>query len=215
MDSGKKIARIGLFGGSFNPPTMAHKALSEFVLDALGLNELIWIISPHNPDKDPATLAPFDHRKNMVDKYLKNNVNMKSTDIEQRNNSSWTIDTVRSLRQLYPHEALFFIIGADNWQNFHLWGRDYEEILDHVSLIILERPGYEKAKNAESSRIFADKHVETADRLEPFGTWYILPHPQIDVAATQIREALQQGKEPPHLHSDIHDYIKEHNLYQK
>lgn len=215
MDSTEKMRRIGFFGGSFNPPTVAHKALADFAFDALSLDLLLWVVAPHNPEKDPATLAPFNHRYQMVKKYIEDRPAMQASDIEEKNNSSWTIDTVRNLRAMYPNDALYFIIGTDNWLGFHLWGRDYEQILENVSIVILERPEYEQAAHAAASGIFADMRADDPSALKPYGTWCILQNPQFNVAATHIRKALQNGEEPPHLHDDIHDYIKENRLYQK
>lgn len=206
--------RFGFWGGSFNPPTIAHEALAHFIVEKLALDRLFWVVSPHNPEKDVATLAPFNHRfqmvKNITDQYDTFNV----TDIEQRNNSSWTIDTVRSLRQEYPHDALFFMMGTDNWLGFHNWGRDYEQILDNVSLVILNRPGYESAHKAESSRIFKDVQVTNPSLLQKAGTWCIVDNPSFDMAATNVREALQRGEKPEQIASHTLDYIEQNNLYQ-
>lgn len=206
--------RIGIFGGSFNPPTTAHKELADFIYHELDLDHLLWMVAPHNPEKDPASLAEFNHRYQMVDLYLKDRPMMQPSDIEQRNQSSWTIDTVRLLRAQHPDDALFFIIGTDNWLNFHLWGRDFEEILlKNVSLVIMERPGYDAAIHAESSRIFADNRVSNPAELKPFGSWCIVSNPSFDVAATNIRKALKKGEKPQHLDAEIHEYIKKHGLY--
>lgn len=213
--NGVNAERIGIFGGSFNPPTIAHKALADFVFDALSLDRLLWVVAPHNPEKDPSTLADFSHRYQMVDKYLHDRPNMQPSDIEQINNSSWTIDTVRSLREIYPDQALVFIIGTDNWLGFHQWGRDHEQILDNVSIVVLERPGYESAKHAQAGENFKHLHVESPSDLKPFGSWSILQNPQYDMAATQVRQALQQGKAPPHIADEIYDYIKENQIYKK
>lgn len=208
------IKRIGLFGGSFNPPTTAHKALADFVFTELSLDQMFWVIAPHNPDKDPATLADFDHRFQMVDLYLQDREHMQPNDIEQQNQSSWTIDTVRLLRAAYPDDALFFITGADNWLGFHLWGRDFEEILTkNVSIVVLERGGYDHAEQAESSHLFADRRVATPEQLKPFGSWCIVKNPSYHVSATQVRQALQSGKTPSDLDDKVYEYIKNHNLY--
>lgn len=205
--------RIGLWGGSFNPPTLAHRAMADFVFDALTLDKLFWIVSPHNPEKDPATLAPFEHRVRMVEQAVIDHDGMQPHDIEQRNHSSWTIDTVRALRAEYPDASLFFIMGTDNWLNFHNWGRDFEQILDNVSLVVLNRSGYDSNETAESTRLFSEKRVASPDFLAPKGTWCIVENPQIETSATLTRTMLANGAKPTNIETEILDYIKENNLY--
>lgn len=205
--------RIGLWGGSFNPPTLAHRAMADFVFDALKLDTLFWIVSPHNPEKDPATLAPFEHRFRMVEHAVGDHDAMHPHDIEQRHNSSWTIDTVRALRAEHPDAALFFIMGTDNWLNFHNWGRDFEQILDNVSIVVLNRSGYDSNETAESTRLFANRRVASPDFLAPSGTWCIVENPQIETSATLTRQALRTGETPDNIHNNILNYINKNKLY--
>lgn len=208
----EKIQRIGLWGGSFNPPTLAHKALAEYVFSCLSLDRLLWIVSPNNPEKDPAQLAPFDHRLAMVARVLAGMPGMQASDIEQRNGSSWTIDTVKLLRRDFPDDFLFLIIGADNWLGFHGWGDGFDEILQHVSIVVLRRPGY--GVDAEAARLFADKQVAGPENLKKSGSWCPVDNPLIDMSATSVRHSVAKGERSTSIQAETADYIRTHGLYR-
>lgn len=207
--------RIALWGGSFNPPTIAHKALSLFTFNELRLDALYWIVSPHNPEKDIATLAPFKDRYVMVQQLLHDQPAMIACDIEETLGSSLTVNTVRVLRKQMPDNKLFFMMGGDNWLGFHQWAGGAQDILEQVSIIVLNRPGFDAIERAEATRIFADKRVDHPDKLTSAGSWYVLDNPSFDMSATQVRHALQEGQETQMIAPETLAYIQEHNLYKK
>lgn len=210
----KHFRRIGLWGGSFNPPTLAHKALADFTFSQLELDEMRWVICPHNVEKDPATLAPFEHRYAMVDMVLCNDEYMIPDDIEQKQGSSLTVDTVSFFREKYPEDYLFFLMGADNWLGFHKWGdRDTKAIFDKVSIIVMHRPGYPSLSTAVSNELFAEKQVHTVQSLKKSNSFLIIENPLYDVAATNVRKQIANNQHPEHIDKDVFDYIKKHNLY--
>lgn len=213
----KRIAkRIALWGGSFNPPTIAHKFLSDYAFSNLGLDLMYWIVSPHNPTKDPATLAPFDHRHAMVEQLLHGQPNRIASRIEQEQGSSWTIDTVRAMRRQLPDDYLFFMMGTDNWLQFHEWGDNYAEILDHVSIAVFNRPGLgQTSEQAEATRIFADRRVMSPQDLKKSGSFYLMKNPEFDMSATQVRNELARGQVPVAIAPVTLDYIREHGLYSR
>ncbi|MDB5478270.1 MAG: nadD [Alphaproteobacteria bacterium] len=210
---GAKTNRIGLWGGSFNPPTLAHKKLADFAFAALALDEMHWIVTPQNPEKDPATLAPFEHRFQMVSEVIADNPGMKADDVEQKLGSSHTINTVRALRREYPDDHLYFLMGADNWMGFHNWGKDYAEILDYVSIAVMYRPGYKRLEEAQATAIFADIIVRTPQDLQAKKTICFIENPMIDMAATQVRQALARGETPNQISAQTLNYIRYHRLY--
>ncbi len=205
--------RIGFFGGSFNPPTIAHKALADFAFESCGLDRLMWIVSPHNPEKDIKTLAPFADRLAMVEQVLAYRPQMSPSDIEQNLGTSYTIHTVRKLRQKYPDDTLIWFMGTDNWEGFHLWGTDYEKILHNVSIVVLERPGYSNVETCLSSATFSDQHVTSPQDLKPFNSWTVLSNELMDVAATEVRKAAGLGIKHEHITDETWAYIVEHGLY--
>lgn len=208
----KSGQRIGLWGGSFNPPTLAHKSLSDYAFSVLNLDLLYWIVSPHNPEKDAATLAPFPDRLAMVTQLLESQPDRVATDIEEKQGSSYTIDTVRKFRQERPDDHLFFLMGTDNWLGFHLWG-GYAEIMENVSIIVLQRPGGKTIEDAESTKIFADNRVDAPEKLGKSKSWYVLDNPVSAISATQARQELKEKNTSDILAPETLRYIREHGLY--
>jgi nicotinate-nucleotide adenylyltransferase len=210
------MARIGIFGGSFNPPTIAHKALADYAFAMLNLDKLLWVVCPQNVDKDPKNLAPFEHRMKMVELILSDRPKMEASRIEEHQFSTETIVTVSKLRKEHPDDHLFFLMGMDNWKSFHKWGDDYAEILDKVSIVVFQRPKYEGLDAIEASREFATARVELPSALQKSGSWIALENPLYDMAATQARDALAASRSAAlHdiLHADTLAYIKREGLY--
>lgn len=213
MLTSSKSDRIGLFGGSFNPPTLAHFALAQFMIDAGNLDRLQWVVTPHNPLKDRTTLAPFADRMAMVERLIAQQQNMQASDVEQTLGSSATLNTVRHFRDKQPHDDLFFFMGADNWQTLHLWGNDYPELFNHVSIIVLQRPGCGDLEMAPVTQEFAHMRYSSIEKLPGRGGWLVLDNPVMDVSATQVRTDIQAGKKPAQISEDTWQYIAARGLY--
>jgi nicotinate-nucleotide adenylyltransferase len=207
------MKRIGLWGGSFNPPTLAHQALAEYAFSALNLHELLWIVTPHNPEKDVQSLAPFAHRLAMVKQVLVNDTRMQVSDIEQRLGSSLTVNTVKYFRECFAEDHLYFLMGADNWLGYHGWGQDRHDIFDYVSLIIFNRPGCGRLEEAAATREFAERRVDQPRELKKSGTWCLIDNPLYDISATTIRRQLTLGELPTDLAPETLKYIRIHGLY--
>ncbi len=210
------MANMGLFGGSFNPPTIAHKDLADYAFSSLGLDRMLWVVCPQNVDKDPKTMAPFDHRVKMVELILADRPKMEASRIEENQSSTETIHTVRNLRATHPGDHLFFMMGTDNWKAFHQWGHDYAEILGEVSLVIFQRPGFEGLDAMPASKEFSAARVSKPSELQKSGSWIVLENPLYDMAATQAREALSAERHAAAqelLHADTMAYIKREGLY--
>jgi nicotinate-nucleotide adenylyltransferase len=214
QNNDKKQKRIGIWGGSFNPPTYAHAELASYVADKAGLDRLHWLVCPHNPLKDEMTLAPFYHRMAMVGQVIADKPRMIADDTEQRLGRSWTATTLKHLRTTqFPDDALFFVMGGDNWQQFHLWGDDRADNFDFASFIILRRPGFEGLEACLSSMEFGARQVANISELKPSGTWCILDNPVFDMSATEVRASLQQGKRSPFIAPETQAYIEANGLY--
>lgn len=211
------MARIGLWGGSFNPPTIAHKALADFAAATLQLDDLWWVVCPQNVDKDPKTLAPFNHRVAMVEQVLRDRPHMRASRMEEGQKSTETIHTVRAARAMHPDDHLFFLMGTDNWKTFHMWGADYADILKYVSIVVFRRPGYDDGlDHFPASTQFAATRAADPQKLPPHGGWIVLENPQYDMAATMARQALAAGRAADAagiLHPDTMAYIKREGLY--
>src|SRR3954469_13101886 len=104
--------RIGLLGGSFNPAHGGHRAISLFAIRALGLDELWWLVSPGNPLKDPAGMAPLAVRLASARAQARGTP-IRPTAIEAELGTRYTIDTLRALKIRYPHHNFIWLMGAD------------------------------------------------------------------------------------------------------
>ena len=140
--------RIGLFGGSFNPPHEGHLLVSRLALTRLRLDRLWWLTSPGNPLKDRSALAPLDLRMRTARALIRDR-RIVVTDIEARIGACYTIDLIRYLRARCPGVAFVWIMGADSLRSFHHWRR-WEEIFSTIPVAIVDRPGC--ALNAPATR---------------------------------------------------------------
>lgn len=131
-------ARIGLLGGSFDPPHQGHVHISRQSLIRFGLDQIWWLVSPGNPLKahQPAPLA----RRMAAAHAVLRHPRIIATNIEARIGVVNTIDTLRALRRLYPDRRFVWLMGADNLAGFHRW-KGWQDIARMVPIGVLARPG--------------------------------------------------------------------------
>jgi len=191
---------ILLYFGSFNPIHKGHIALAEWVVEQGMCDELIFIVSPQNPFKEQEGLAPEFSRYEMCEMACKASrypEQIKVSAVEfVLEKPSYTINTLRYLRENFGSEMKFSILmGADNIENFDKW-REYEEILRDYPLLVYPREGYSVEK-------FADKinFLENA--------------PLFDFAATDIRTMIAEGIDfRDKLSAEVAHYIIQNKLYR-
>jgi nicotinate-nucleotide adenylyltransferase len=131
----------GLLGGSFNPAHRGHRRISLAAIDRLGLAEIWWLVSPGNPLKNPADLAPLAARVASA-KAAARRAPIRVTAIERELGTRYTIDTLRALVRRYPRRRFVWVMGADNLAQFHRW-RNWRAIARTVPIAVFARPGYE------------------------------------------------------------------------
>jgi nicotinate-nucleotide adenylyltransferase len=131
--------RIGLLGGSFNPPHEGHLHISALALKRLGLDYVWWLVSPQNPLKSPRETAPFDRRiaraRRLVDERR-----VIVSDAERALGTRFTIDTLRALLRRFPELRFVWLMGSDNLVTFHRW-KDWPGIIEMIPVAIVLRPG--------------------------------------------------------------------------
>lgn len=191
--------RIGLLGGSFNPPHEAHRAISLTALKRLGLDQVWWLVSPANPLKDPSTLPSLETRVEAARK-LARHPRIEVTSYS--GGSAYTIDLLTALKRRFPGVQFVWLMGADNLAAFHHW-RDWEQIFALVPIAVFDRPGYRlKALASRAAQRFAPYQVDETDAggLASFipPAWTMLTHPLSGLSSTAIRtkgEAKNDKKE--------------------
>jgi nicotinate-nucleotide adenylyltransferase len=190
------LKRIGVFGGTFDPPHVAHLALARAALDALRLDELRWIPAGQ-PWQKSRVITPAAHREAMARLAIAGEPRFVLDRIEiEREGPTFTLDTVQAMR---GRGELFLIIGADQYATLHTW-RGWRELLGLVTLAVANRPGPMPPVHPDVLR-FSHR---------------VVPLPMLDISATDIRARVASGASidglvPP----AVARYIDSHHLYSK
>lgn len=130
--------RIGLLGGSFNPPHEAHRAISRFALTRLKLDRIWWLVSPGNPLKDISSLRELDARVAAA-QVIADDPRIQVSCLEATIGTRYTADTVAYLHRHCPGARFVWIMGADNLAQFHHWQR-WRSIADSLPIAVIDRP---------------------------------------------------------------------------
>ncbi|MDP5279447.1 nicotinate-nucleotide adenylyltransferase [Sphingomonas sp. DG1-23] len=186
------MKRIGLLGGSFNPAHRGHRKLSLHAIRALGLDEVWWLVSPGNPLKPEAGMAPFAARLASARKMARH-APIRVSDVEARLGTRYTADTLRRLPRLYPRHRFVWLMGADNLAQFHHW-RDWRRIARQVPIAVIARPGYNARAHASPAMSWLRRAVRPAGQAKQWTCWRLpglvlmrfRPDP---TSATRIRAA--------------------------
>lgn len=184
-------ARVGLFGGSFDPPHAGHAHVARTALRRLGLDQVIWLVSPGNPLK---TRTPADTRSRLeAIRSLAGERRMIASDIERRLGLRYSADLIRWLRLRHPNARFVWIMGADNLAGFSRW-RDWAGILRTVPVAVVARPGHPRGGGLapsfgrfRSARLPASAARRLALARPP--AWIFLPAPLKSVSSTALRAA--------------------------
>lgn len=190
--------RVGLFGGSFNPPHLAHLIVAETIREQFGLDVIWWIPAYQPPHKTGAALAPATHRLAMTQAAIARNPGFAVSDLEiQREGTSYTVDSVRTLQAKHPDHTFALLVGSDSLHGFSSWHKP-EEIIARVPLIVYQRPGTVTTKTEPA---FAERvHFANA--------------PLLEISGTEIRQRLRKGHSIRYLVPDgVRAYIDQHKLY--
>ena len=132
--------RIGLLGGSFNPAHEGHVHASEVALKRLRLDYVWWLVSPQNPLKPVADMAPFQQRIASAREMAGGYPRLRVTDMETQMGTRYTINTVMRLKERFPHIHFVWLMGSDNLLSFHRW-RDWKRLAKTLPIAIVLRPG--------------------------------------------------------------------------
>ncbi len=189
----------GLLGGSFNPAHKGHRQISLGALKALGLDEIWWLVSPGNPLKERAGMAPLPRRIASARRAAAR-APIRVTAIEQALETRYTIDTLRALVRLYPDRRFVWLMGADNLAQFHLW-RDWRRIARIVPIAVVARPGYDARALRAPAMGWLRRFVRPAAMARYWTKWrmpalVLLPLPPDRTSATAIRAANPHWHEP-------------------
>ena len=183
--------RVGLLGGSFNPAHAGHVHVSNLCLEQLGLDEVWWLVSPQNPLKPTADMAPFDKRLAGAKAVAKGDPRIRVSDAERRFGTRYTVDTLGALKAEHPDCAFVWIIGADNLRQMHRW-RGWRAIFGAVPIAVFPRAPYSlralggrAARRFDAARIPSSRARRLVSMAPP--AWVFLRAPLHGASATHIR----------------------------
>jgi nicotinate-nucleotide adenylyltransferase len=184
--------RIGLMGGSFNPPHEGHLICALTALRRLKLDQLWWMVSPGNPLKSGEGLAGFKERMAMS-RALAHDPKIKVTGFEAELGSPYTYATLRFVKQRYPSTRFVWVMGADNLATFDRW-QHWHDIARLVPIAVVDRPGWHlKALASPAARLLAGRRVpQSAAPLLPAMTppaWVLLSTRLSEASSTALRTA--------------------------
>ena len=183
--------RIGLLGGSFNPAHEGHLHISREAMKRLRLDAVWWIVSPANPLKDPATLAPFATRYAYAKRLTARHPRIYLCDMEERHGLHYTVETVRFLQCRFPQHRFVWLMGSDNLASFHHW-RQWVTIASVMPVAVLDRaPATHTALREHFALRFAAQRrplIALASAAAPaWNIAFIRRHP---LSATHLRKIL-------------------------
>lgn len=182
----------GLLGGSFNPAHRGHRHVSLGAIDALGLDEVWWLVSPGNPLKPKKGMAPLPARLASA-RRIARGAKIRATAIERELGTIYTVDTLAALIRRYPKRRFVWLMGADNLAQFHRW-RDWRRIASLVPIAVVTRPGYDASALKAPAWGWLRRFVRPASMARDWTTWrppalVLLTLPPDPTSATAIRAA--------------------------
>ena len=182
--------RIGLLGGSFNPPHAAHRAISLFAMKRLGLDRVWWLVTPGNPLKDTHGLPPLDQRAAAAEK-VAHDPRIEISCIEAVIGTQYTCDTLAYLRRRCATTRFVWIMGADNLAQFHRW-KHWQRIAALVPIAVMDRPPDSfRALASPAAKALAPYRIDerSAGRLatRDLPAWTFITGMKSELSSTRLR----------------------------
>lgn len=194
--------RIGMFGGTFDPPHLGHLALAEWARVQLGLERVVFVVAGQPPHKRGRQRSSAEHRLALTRRAVRGNpAFVVSTRELLRQGPSYTVDTVREFAEDAPRTQWYLLMGADMFDTFASWVQPHE-ILRHATLAVALRPGAKAPRRTPFDAI--GKGV----------VW--LDNPGLEVSSTQLRARAHAGASLRYVTPDsVARYIEQHRLYRR
>ncbi|MBC8588828.1 nicotinate-nucleotide adenylyltransferase [Paratissierella segnis] len=197
--------KIGLMGGTFNPIHMGHLIISEFIRVMFPLDKVIFIPSGLPPHKDN-DIAEGSHRMAMVKLAINSNPYFDISQIElNRVGKSYTVDTIEEIKNIYPDNELYFIIGSDSLLDLTSW-KDFESLVTKTNFLV-----YGRKENSEKSII--GRIDELKNKYN--SSFYYIRGPLVEISSTLIRDRIKNQMSIKYLvPGKVEKYIYENHLYK-
>jgi nicotinate-nucleotide adenylyltransferase len=161
---------IGLLGGSFNPAHRAHRRMSLAAMEALGLDEVWWLVSPGNPLKDKASDMALYAARMASARLMARRSRIKVSDFEVEAGTRYSVDTVAALLKRWPRSRFIWLMGEDTVPQFHQW-KDWRALARMVPIAVLSRPGYDDDARAARAMGWLRRFVRPASQARNWTEW--------------------------------------------
>ncbi len=191
--------QIGLFFGTFNPIHVGHVIIGNYIAENTTMQQVWFVVTPHNPLKQKATLLDDYQRLEMVHRALAPYDKLRPSDIEfHLPQPSYTVNTLQKLEEKYPQHSFALIIGEDNLHTLHKW-KNYQHLLAHYPIYVYPRIGSKKG----IPEVLNHHHI------------HLTQTPMVDISATFIRKQVEAGKNTRALMpAEAWQYMDEMNFYK-
>lgn len=192
--------KIGIFGGSFNPPHRMHRKIALYLIQTGYLDSVIFV--PTGDRYQKKNLVDSHHRYSMVKLMIEGYPELRVSDYELKNTLTYTYQTLDHFKESYPHDEIYFICGSDNLKEFTTW-RNYPYILENYPILVIQREGDD---------------IESIMKNLGGGNIILIDTIHDDISSTKIRNSFKQERKSQTvqaLDEKVEKYIVSNGLYQK
>lgn len=207
--------RVGIFGGTFDPPHFGHLRAAEIARQVLNLDRILFMVSYVPPHKNPENISPAPHRLKMTNLAVEDNPLFEASSFEIERKISYTIDSIRWLKKDFPSYELILLVGEDSFHDFPTW-KDYLSLLEEVKIAVIARKGMERGipewflKTAKPYVV-----LEETERVKEIPDICFINGWTLNISSTYIRERAKRNFSIKYLVPEkVEKYIIQEGLYR-
>jgi len=200
-----ELKRIGIFGGTFDPPHVGHLILAEECRTQLNLDKLLWVVTDNPPHKQTASISPIEDRVKLVELTIMGNPSFELSRVDiDRPAPHFAIDTVRILKQSMPGAEMYYLMGGDSLHDLPTWKRPQDFIRECDGLGVMRR--HEDQVDLEG----LEKVLPGVMRKV-----HIVEAPILEISSRQIRQRIEEGEAYRYyLREAVYKAIQELGMYR-
>ncbi len=205
--------RIGIYGGTFDPPHLGHLRAAELARESFCLDRIWFMVAKDPPHKKERVKSPFSVRFTMASLAVEENPHFQVSDFEAGRGLSYTVDTMKALREVYPHE-FFLIVGEDSFEEFPTW-KDYRTLVRENNIVVIKRKWTPFRPPAWASDMGLDiNYLHEGERNCGKGIFY-LSCATLPISSSMVREKVKRGLSVRYLVPEkVRKYILKEVLYR-